>query len=191
MAAVKTRARVADDFYARIEPRVHRRIVTKLKSMRRIVEIGCGDCTLARLLSKADGPREIIGVDISDGAFPKGRGAARGLRCVRADARALGFLGRGSVDAVVAVYSLHELDAPLATLREARSVLRPGGRMLIVDFPRGSLAQRRWNEDYYTAGQVRGMLKRAGFGRIRAKRMANRQLIWAQAFKPELRRRGR
>lgn len=181
--------RIPDGFYEKLKPRLHGRIERALRSARRIVEIGCGDCTLARLLSKADGPREVIGVDISDGAFPKGRGVARRLRCVKADARALGFLSRGTVDAVVAVYSLHELDAPAATLRKARSVLRPGGQMLIVDFPRGSLAQRLWNEDYYTTGQVRDMLSRVGFGRVKARRIASGQLTWAHAFKPEPRRR--
>ncbi len=34
--------------------------------------------------------------------------------------------------------------------REAKRVLRLGGEVLIVDFPRCSLAQRLWNEDYYT-----------------------------------------
>lgn len=191
MPGITPRAQISDGFYEKLKPRLHGRIERALRSARKIVDIGCGGCALARLLSETEGPREVIGVDISNGAFPKGCGGARRLRCVKADARALGFLGRGTVDAVVAVYSLHEFTAPMTTLQEAKSTLQPGGEMLIVDFPRGSLAQRLWNEDYYTTGQVRHMLKRAGFERIRARRIASGQLTWAQAFKPAPGRRGR
>lgn len=175
---------IPDDFYRRIEARVRSRIVRELRSARRIVDIGCGDCELARLLEQSGTDRDVIGIDVSDAAFPKAHSLGKRLRCIKADARRLAFPRSAEVDAVVLLHSLHELAAPMACLRQARRLLGPGGEILVVDFPKGSLAQRLWNEDYYTTGEVAAMLKRAGFAGIRATRTERRQLTWARAFKP-------
>ena len=174
--------RVPDTFYQTYRPHLHRRIARELGPARRVVDIGCGDCTLAGILSKV-AQQEVTGVDLDGHGFPRQSGPARKRRCVEADARSLGFLARSSVDAVVSVWALHEFAGPMAALREARKILRPGGEILIVDFPRGSLAQRLWNERYYTTGEVGDMLKRAGFVRVESRRIARRQLTWARGFK--------
>lgn len=178
---------VSNTFYETYKPRLQRRIERELHAARRVVDVGCGDCGLAGFLAQGD-DREVIGVDIRDGRFPKEPDPAGYRRCLEADARSLGFLSKGSVDAVVSVWALHELAAPMAVLREARRILRPGGEILIVDFPRGSLAQRLWDERYYTTTEVASMLKRAGFARVEAKRIARRQLTWARAFNAPRRR---
>ena len=178
---------VPKTFYQTYKPRLQRRIARELRSARRLVDVGCGNCHLAGLLAQGDG-REVIGVDVRDGSFPEEPDPAGRRRCVKADARSLDFLSKGAVDAVVSVWALHELAAPMAVLREARRVLRAGGEILIVDFPRGSLAQRKWNENYYTTGEVGDMLKRAGFVRVEARRTARKQLTWARGFKASRRR---
>lgn len=182
-----TRSQLNRMFYRRYKPRLHRRIARELGPARRVVDIGCGDCTLAGVLAQDDGG-EVIGVDIRSGSFPDEPGSTGHHRCVKADARSLGFLAKGTVDAVVSVWALHELAAPMAVLREARRILRPGGEILLVDFPRGSLAQRLWNEDYYSTGEVADLLKRAGFARVESRRIARGQLTWARGFKPPRRR---
>ncbi|MFW6107484.1 MAG: class I SAM-dependent methyltransferase [bacterium] len=173
---------VPENFYQTCKPRLQRRIARELRSARRVVDIGCGDCELAGLLAQADS-REVVGVDIRDGNFPDQPDPARHRRCVKADARRLDFLTKGTVDAVVSVWALHELAAPMAVLREARRILRPGGEILVVDFPRRSLAQRLWDEDYYTTGEIANLLKRVGFVRVQARRIARKQLTWARGFK--------
>jgi ubiquinone/menaquinone biosynthesis C-methylase UbiE len=176
--------KTADTYYGKIEARVHRRIARELRSARRILDVGCGDCRLARLLAGDGRDRRVTGIDVSGAEFPRA-GEARGSpRCVRADARALGFLETGGFDAAVSLYSLHELGGPMACLREVGRLLCPGGEVLVVDFPKGSLAQRLWNEGYYTTAEVAGMLRRAGFVRVAARRTARRQLTWARAFRP-------
>lgn len=177
------RMEMAENYYERIEERVYRRIARELRSAKRIVDIGCGNCRLARLLAGDGKNRQVTGVDVSEAAFPNTEKSRSRLRCVKADARALASLGRGDFDAAVSLYSLHELGAPMACLREIRRLLRPGGEVLVVDFPKGSLAQRLWNEGYYTTEEVAAMLRRAGFVRVSARRTARRQLTWARAFK--------
>jgi len=176
-------ARVPPTYYRGYKPHLHRRIAREFAQARCIVDLGCGDCGLATLLSGRD-HHEVFGVDLSDDRFPKQPNPPRRRHCIKADARSLGFLSPGSVDAVVSVWALHEFAAPMAVLREARRILRPGGEILIVDFPRGSLAQRLWDERYCTTIEVGGMLKRAGFTRVAARRIARGHLTWARGFKP-------
>ena len=88
------------------------------------------------------------------------------------------------MDAVVTTWALHEIDRRSETLSEAYRVLRPGGRILIVDFPKGSLAQRLWNEDYLTASEVGTLLSEAGFARVRARTIHKGQVIWAVGVRP-------
>jgi len=181
--AATVRSTLPRTFYRTCKPRVQRRIARELRAARRVVDVGCGCCELAGLLAEADG-REVIGVDIRDGRFPEQPDPSGQRRCVKADARRLDFVPTGTVDAVVSVWALHELAAPMAVLREARRILRPGGEIVIVDFPRGSLAQRLWNERYFSTGEVGAMLRRAGFARVEARRISRRQLTWARAHKP-------
>jgi len=182
--------RVPETFYQTYRPHLLRRVARELRSARRVADLGCGDCQLASLLSGSGG-HEVIGVDVRAGDFPRKPDRKGRRRCVKADAGHLDFVPTGTVDAVVSVSALHEFAAPMAVLREARRILRPGGEILIVDFPRGSLAQKLWHEHYYTTGEVCRMLARAGFVRVQCRRIAHKQLTWARGFAGTSRKRGR
>jgi ubiquinone/menaquinone biosynthesis C-methylase UbiE len=175
-----------DDYYEKIRPRLYGRIGEELREARRVLDLGCGGCELGRFLAETYG-QEVTGVDVADGAFPDRhelRGRTRTLlRCVKADARRLDVLRVGAVDAVVMVWALHELEQPRAVLLEARRVLRRGGTLLIADFPRGSLAQRLWDEDYYTPQQVSDLLAATGYADISVRLVERRQVLWAKAFR--------
>jgi len=168
------------NFYDRLKPWLFSQIAAELRSASRILDLGCGDCKLVGWLAETYG-KNTIGVDISNLVFPA---EGNGTRCVRADAQSLNnFLAKETIDAVVLFWSLHEMAHPLAVLQEAKRVLRPLGEILIVEFPRGSLAQRLWNEAYYSIGELADMLKKAGFWRPEVKPIAHRQLTWAKGFK--------
>jgi len=177
-------AKLPDDFYEKAKPRLQRRIGRELRPAYRILDLGCGSCGLAQFLRKTYRQR-VTGVDISDGSFPRHDAPLEKrspLRCVKADAAQLDFVRDGAVDAVVSMWALHEMADAQGMLREARRVLRPGGEVLIVDFPRGSLAQRLWNENYYTPFEIDHMLVGAGFRETRAKPIERRQVIWAKGY---------
>lgn len=177
---------LADDYYEKIEPRLYRRIGKELCRARRVLDLGCGGCRLGRFLAETYG-HTVIGVDISEGAFPNHQelgNRTRGLlKCVKADARRLDFLRDQTMDAAVTVWALHEMDRPRQVLEEVRRVLRRGGKLLVVDFPRDSLAQRLWNENYYSAQQVAGILERARYQGVSAVVVEQGQVIWAKGLR--------
>jgi len=171
---------LSESFYEEARQRLQRRIGRELSAASSVLDLGCGSCGLGQFLRDTYGQR-VTGVDISDGAFPEHYGTSDGqtmLKCIKADAAHLDFVGDDSVDAVVSVWALHEMEDAEGALREARRVLRAGGRILIVDFPRGSLAQRLWSEEYYTTSEIDRMLTRAGFAEIKVKQVEHGQIIW-------------
>lgn len=175
----------SENIYEQIKPRLHRRIGKELRLARRVLDLGCGSCDLVRYLATTY-QQQIIGVDIRSGSFPTRRSASSGVRfrCLEQDAARLAFAADQTIDAVIMMWALHEMDRPAAILEEARRVLRPGGEILIVDFPRGSLAQKLWNEDYYRPGEVKRLLVNAGFTDIRVRLIEQQQVLWARAHQP-------
>lgn len=174
----------ASDFYERRRPEIRRRIGRALRLAGRVVDLGCGNCVLARYLAQT-WRQHVVGIDISPDALPKDmhRRTDINLRCIRHDAEHLGFLADSSVDAVVSKWALHEMTHPRKILREALRILRPGGTVLIVEFPRDSLAQRLWNENYFEPWQLRAMLTQAGFREVRIRLAFQAQLMWARGWK--------
>jgi len=177
-----------DDFYERIKPRLHRRIAREVRLARRVLDLGCGSCDLVRHLADAY-EQEVTGVDISSKRFPSRRRTPDGRRfhCFKRNAADMSFAADEWADVVVSMWALHEMDKPRAILREARRVLRPGGELFVVDFPRDSLAQRLWNEDYYRPDELKALLRQAGFERVRVRRVEQGQVMWARGYRPPAR----
>jgi len=177
---------VPDDFYEKIQHRLYQRIGQELGMAHRVLDLGCGSCELAGFLRKTYRQR-VTGVDISDGNLPRRDHPSNSrapMRCIKGNAARLAFLRDGSVDAVVTTWALHEMDDRPGAVAEAYRVLRPGGKILIVDFPKGSLAQRLWNEDYLTVPGARTLLTAAGFVRVRARAIHKKQVILASGHRP-------
>ena len=108
-----------------------------IKTGDRVLDVGTGAGVLAGAAAErvGDGGR-VLGIDISPNMVSKARdrAAARGLagrleyRVM--DAEALGLDDDG-FDAVVSLFALLHLPAPLRALAEMRRVLRPGGRLVV------------------------------------------------------------
>jgi len=174
------------NFYDRIKPRLFKRIGRELRLAGRVFDFGCGSCDLVQYLADRYEQR-ITGVDISSKSFPAQikRTGHRQIRCIRKDAAYLEFVSNKSVDAVVIMWALHEMKHGGEILQEAKRILRPGGEILIVEFPKDSLAQQLWNEDYYSLDELKSLLDCAGFQNIGVWLIEHGQIIWAKAFRPE------
>ena len=92
---------------------------------RLVLDLGAGTGAASRAISAAGGVA--VAVDAAYGMLASDR--ARRPAAVVGDACALPLRDR-AVDAVVAAFSLNHLDDPVAGLREAARVTRPGGAVL-------------------------------------------------------------
>jgi len=105
--------------------------MVKAASTDRAVDLACGPGTLARHV------RWICGLDLTAAILGRARNsaAAGGLSNISfalGDAQALPFLD-SSLDIAVTSYSLHHVPDPARVIAEMARVLRPGGRVGVID----------------------------------------------------------
>jgi len=181
MSAVK----LSDNFYDEIKPRLYHRVSRELRSAYCVLDLGCGDCELVKYLAETYG-HKVTGIDISSASFPSERKTNKNwplARCIRKDAAKLDSIQDKTVDAVVMFWSLHEMSNPQAVLKEIRRVLQLAGKVLIVEFPRNSLAQKLWNENYYSKQGLINYLHKAGFKEIQARLLEHKQILWVSGYR--------
>jgi demethylmenaquinone methyltransferase/2-methoxy-6-polyprenyl-1,4-benzoquinol methylase len=163
----------------------------------RVLDACCGTGDLA-LAARAHGA-DVVGLDFSERMLERARAKSGNVEWVCGDVLALPFDGE-SFDAVTVGFGVRNVDDLEAGLRELRRVLRPGGRLGILEItrPRGALAPfyRLWFDrvvpllgkvlpggDAYTylPASVRrfpepealaALLERSGFSAVRFRRFA-------------------
>lgn len=126
----------------------------ELGRARRVLDLGCGAgqwaAALAPLLA---GDSLLIGLDRSASAL-QSAGAVRYR--VRGDARQLP-LADASLDLVTGQTVLMHLDDPGAALAEAYRVLRPGGRLMVLEFSQIPNPGLQWAYDRYSFNVIPAM----------------------------------
>lgn len=147
------------------------REAVELKGDERVLDVACGTgALLAALASRGVRPAP-VGVDLS---LPMLRGASVRVpqaRLIQGEASHLPLVDR-AFDLVYCVNSFHYFRRPEAALGEAWRVLRPGGRLVLIDWCDDYLtcklcsAYLRWADpafhQIYGLGECRAMLERAG-----------------------------
>jgi demethylmenaquinone methyltransferase/2-methoxy-6-polyprenyl-1,4-benzoquinol methylase len=106
----------------------------------RVLDACCGTGDLA-VAAQAAGSGSVVGVDFSERMLERARRKAPGLEFVQADVLALPFED-GGFDAAVVGFGVRNVEDLEGALRELRRVLRPGGRLGILEIttPSGILA---------------------------------------------------
>jgi ubiquinone/menaquinone biosynthesis C-methylase UbiE len=133
----------------------------------RILDIGCGTGSFAARLLESRPQASVCGLDLSDGMLAQCHqrlhAAGGRLRLVRGDSQRLPFADN-SFDALTCSHSFHHYPRQDLVASEMHRVLRPGGRLFIVDGDR----DRLWGRLVYDVvvvmmeGAVKH-LSRAGF----------------------------
>jgi demethylmenaquinone methyltransferase/2-methoxy-6-polyprenyl-1,4-benzoquinol methylase len=106
----------------------------------RVLDACCGTGDLA-VAARAAGAGNVVGLDFSEPMLVRARRKAPELEFVQGDVLALPFEA-ASFDAVVVGFGIRNVADLEAGLRELRRVMRPGGRLGILEItqPRGWLA---------------------------------------------------
>jgi len=131
-------------------------LLPHLRPGMKLLDLGCGPCTITVGLAEAVAPGgSAVGVDLHP-SLPEG---ATGLAIVAADVHRLPFPD-ATFDAIYSSALLQHVPEPLAVLREARRVARPGAVIGVVDTDWGSLLQYPENEKLTKASEVARRLRR-------------------------------
>jgi ubiquinone/menaquinone biosynthesis C-methylase UbiE len=176
------------DYFDAIESQVFLKIATYVKDTHRILELGCGDGRLGNYLARLLGC-EVLGIDINPEAFSHGLKKSRELKIdhlveyVQWNGEQLAELRRGTFDACVSLYVLHELKHPLIVLRQVRRILNKNGIMVNGDFPKNSIAEELYDEEYYDCAYMKSMLAKACFRRIKVDFTRCRQLAFVSGLR--------
>jgi demethylmenaquinone methyltransferase/2-methoxy-6-polyprenyl-1,4-benzoquinol methylase len=106
----------------------------------RVLDACCGTGDLAVAARKA-GAAEVVGVDFSERMLERARRKAPDVEWIQADVLRLPFED-ASFDSAVVGFGVRNVEDLEAGLKELRRVLRPGGRLGILEItkPRGPLA---------------------------------------------------
>ena len=134
----------------------------------RLLDLGCGTGVLLERAVRAHPDARACGADLSAEMLGVARARLNGRAAlVRSDAQGLPFRD-GAFAAVATSSALHYWPDPLLALRETARVLRPGGRLVLVD----------WCADFLRV-RAMGLLLRAArrpLGRILTVRRAMEML---------------
>ena len=138
-----------------------------------VADIGCGDGYLT--LEAARWARSVIAIDRSDDVLERAKALARRRRVTnvtwkKGDIAKLP-LQDGSVDVALLSQSLHHAAHPERALTEATRVLKPGGRVLVLDLREHDQAwvRNRFGDRHlgFSSGQLEVLLRNAGLADVR------------------------
>jgi ubiquinone/menaquinone biosynthesis C-methylase UbiE len=160
-----------------------------------VLDIGCGTGTLAIAANYRVGATGMVcGIDASPEMIARARKKARRsaveVKFENAVVEKLPFVD-GTFDAVLSTLMLHHLGrkARQQCLCEARRVLKPGGRVVAVDFEDPAQSGRRFSVHFHRHGHVKfsdlkSMLNEAGFPTVETGPLGTRNLHYAKAGLP-------
>lgn len=146
----------------------------------RVVDLGCGEGALALEIGRF--AAQVVGIDRREGAIRAAKALAkrRGARHARFEVGDFEAprLPEGSFDVAVLSQSLHSAADPVATLRGARRLLAPGGRVLVLDLlpHEETWVRERLGHAHlgFAPGVLAALLRDAGFDDVAAERVAGR-----------------
>lgn len=134
-----------------------------------VADVGAGTGLFTRLFSRAAGPSgTVFAVDISKAfidhiestASAEGLSNIRGIVCEQTDTG----LPPLSVDLVFLSDTYHHFESPRETMASVHRALRPGGKLIVIDFERRQGTSSDWILDHVRAGKDEVIKEIESFG---------------------------
>jgi ubiquinone/menaquinone biosynthesis C-methylase UbiE len=144
-----------------------------------VADVGAGTGLFLEPLDREVGPKgRVYAVDIA----PKfvehlrsrvAREGREGVEVVLCSERSV-ELPKRSLDMALVVDTYHHFEYPRSTLASIKSALRPGGKLVVVDFERIEGVSREWTLEHVRAGKdvVQAEIEAAGFELVREAEIA-------------------
>ena len=140
----------------RIDVLWRRKAILKLKkdNPQRILDVATGTGDLSLMAWKLLKPRQIVGIDISEGMLEIGRqkiaarGLSDGIALQLGDAETINCEAN-TFDAVMVAFGVRNFENLDSGLKEMSRVLRPGGKLMVLEFSRPRLPLFRTVYDWY------------------------------------------
>jgi ubiquinone/menaquinone biosynthesis C-methylase UbiE len=151
----------------------------ELKPGMAVADVGAGTGLFLEPLDREVGPKgRVYAVDIA----PKfvehlrsrvAREGREGVEVVLCSERSV-ELPKRSLDMALVVDTYHHFEYPRSTLASIKSALRPGGKLVVVDFERIEGVSREWTLEHVRAGKdvVQAEIEAAGFELVREAEIA-------------------
>jgi len=137
----------------------------KLRNTDKLLDVGCGEGFIVNCLAKKLN-RKIVGLDVSVAGFTKAYNRCKKfevcdlVECIRGDAHNMEMFQDGEFDAITIIYTLHHMNNPEIVLEEVKRILKPGGRIIIVEY---IIRKRKSKCHKFVKEEVNKMLENAGF----------------------------
>jgi demethylmenaquinone methyltransferase/2-methoxy-6-polyprenyl-1,4-benzoquinol methylase len=121
-----------------------------------VLDVACGTGDLSRLFADS-GAARVTGLDYTEEMLVVAREkrgqsvgrVAREIDYIRGDAQALPFAD-ASFDVVSIAFGIRNVQDPAKAVGEFFRVLRPGGRLVVLEFDKPRNGLIRWGNDLYT-----------------------------------------
>jgi len=131
-------------------------IAAQVQPNERILDCACGTGDLTQAFAKRSKAAHVIGSDFTSGMLEIAEhkraklhtDIANRITYQQADAQALPFEDQ-SFDVVSIAFGIRNVQAPEKAIAEFYRVLKPGGRLIILEFGQPAFAPMRWFNNFY------------------------------------------
>ena len=132
----------------------------------KILDIGCGSGKLAAHLQAETGC-EVTGIDPVQKNIDKAQLKSTSVTFMVQSAEDLTF-AKNTFDCAVSLKALHEIPNPQTAMRESHRVLKPGGKLYIIDWIGGvpQTSNHGHANRYFSPVRLKDALSEVGFGNI-------------------------